>query len=126
LGASGYDPIASSLLGWITLSAGLLVVLAVSQRYPRLGIVLLPAFVIRAGFALVHYYITPLPDSAADAATFESVAWEWSQGGFFEALQQFTTGAYFYSWLISLVYAITERSPLMVQGINVLFGTLIV
>jgi hypothetical protein len=37
----------------------------------------------------------------------------------------FTTGAYFYSWLVSILYILTDSSPLMAAGINCLFSTLI-
>jgi len=35
-------------------------------------------------------------------------------------------GTLLYSWLISVLYALTDRSPLMIQGVNVLLGTLAV
>jgi hypothetical protein len=116
----------ADLLGWLTLFLGLALVLALAPKNRRLRLILVTAFLARAGLALVHYYITPLPDSGGDAVGFESIGWEWSRGGLFEAIGHFETGAFLYSWCISLVYAVTERSPLMIQAFNVFFGTLIV
>jgi len=116
----------AEFLGWITLLLGFAVVQWIGSRQPRVRTLLTCAFLIRAIFALVHHYVVPLPDSQADAVTFELIAARWAQEGFLGALSHFTTGAYLYSWVISLLYSLTTRSPLMAQGVNVLFGTLIV
>ena len=122
----GGTPGLSDLLGWLTLFLGLALVLVLTSKNRRLRFILVTAFLARAGAAVVHYYVTPLPDSGADAIGFESLGWEWSQDGLSGAIGNFTSGAFLYSWIISLVYAVTERSPLMIQAFNVLFGTLIV
>jgi len=125
VGLEALVPLAD-LLGLATLLLGLTVVWMIGLKHPEVRALLILAFAIRAIFALVHHYGVPLPDSQADAVTFERVAAQWAGQGMGSILTHFTTGAYLYSWIISLLYSITLRSVLMMQGINVLFGTLIV
>ncbi|MEX0373719.1 hypothetical protein [Spiribacter roseus] len=81
------------------------------------------ALVVRVAAILVGYFVAPLPDSGADARSFESRAWEWSQGGFFEALGHFTgPNSYFISWILSVLYSVADRSLLMAQSVSLLFG----
>jgi len=114
------------ILGLITLFLGFTVVWIIGLRHPNVKTTLLLAFAIRAIFALVHYYIVPLPDSQADALSFERLAAQWAQGGVGNVLSHFQTGAHLYSWILSVLYSLFGRSPLMAQGLNVVFGTLIV
>jgi hypothetical protein len=101
-----------------------LCVLICAHRWPSAAKILWVAFAIRAGAALFHFYVAPLPDSGADARTFERVAWEWAQGGFGEALGHFTgPHSYFISWIIALFYAATDRSLLLAQSLSVFMGT---
>lgn len=114
------------LLGWTALILGFAVIWVIGRKDPRVRNLLIAAFAVRALFALVHYYITPLPDSQVDAISFERTAAQWAAEGFGGVVRNFTTGAYLYSWIIGVLYSITGRSPLMAQALNVLFGTLIV
>ena len=116
----------SDLLGLLFLLAGGTIILTVNKKNSRLLTILFVAFSVRSLFALVHYYVIPLPDSQADAVMFERIAAEWAQSGFPGVLVQFRTGAFLYSWIIAVLYSILGRNPLMAQAINVLFGTLIV
>jgi len=125
VGLEALVPLAD-LLGLATLLLGFTVVWMIGLKHPEVRTLLIFAFAIRAIFALVHHYGVPLPDSQADAVKFERVAAQWAGQGVGSILTHFTTGAYLYSWIISLLYSITLRSVLMMQGINVLFGTLIV
>jgi hypothetical protein len=84
------------------------------------------AFLLRAGLAIVNCYVFPLPDSQIDAAGFEAIGWGWASAGWGTVLTNFSAGTYLYSWLMSVLYALTDRSPLMIAGINVLLGTLVV
>jgi len=115
----------ADLLGWTALliAAGFTLLLVI--RHQSIAIALGVAFGARAIAALFHFYIAPLPDGRADAVRFERYAWEWGQGGFTEALTHFTgPDSYFYSWLMSLLYAVTDRSLLMLQATSVLVGVL--
>jgi 4-amino-4-deoxy-L-arabinose transferase-like glycosyltransferase len=116
----------SDLVGIITLAFGGILIFLVATKHHPVRKPLIAAFALRAAFALVHYYIVPLPDSQADALTFERLAAEWAEHGFVGMWHQFRTGAYLYPWLISVVYSLVGRSPLTAQAINVFFGSLIV
>lgn len=111
------------LLGITGLAFVGLITLYLALRHPAVRIVLLVAFAVRAGAALFHFYVAPLPDGGSDARSFERVAWEWAQGGFTGVLEAFTgPSSYFISWIIAIVYSITDRSPLMAQSLSVLAG----
>jgi hypothetical protein len=116
----------SATLGWLTLMVGLVIVFSIAQNHPSAAKPLLIAFGVRALLTLAHRYITPLPDSQADALWYQSTGLEWAQYGLAGVFERFRTGAYLYVWAISLLYALTEQSPLMIQGVNVLFGSLVV
>jgi len=112
--------------GWLALVIAFTIILRIGAKHPRARYLLIWAFIVRALFVLVHHYILPLPDSQADAVTFHRVAVQWAKNGFLGALGQFTTGAYLYSWVLSLIYSAIGPSVLAAQAINALFGTLIV
>lgn len=111
-------------LGFFGLLCAALVTLLLAIRYPCLRWVLLAAFLVRAGAALFHFYIAPLPDGTADARSFESRAWLMAQDGLAGAVSAYTgPHSYFISWIISLLYALTDRSLLLAQSLSVLLGT---
>ena len=86
---------------------------------------LMIAFFIRLVLALVQFYLFPLPDSTADAVAFERAAWEMASQG--NLIDSFTTGAYMYSWIISVFYSLFGvRSPLFMQAVNVFLGVMVV
>jgi hypothetical protein len=112
------------VLGFLGLLFAATVTLFLALRYPALRCVLVVAFAFRAGLALWQFYVAPLPDSQADAIRFERLAWEWGQDGFWSALQQFNhRTSYIYAWAMGVLYALTDRSPLLLQAVNVLLGT---
>ena len=88
-----------SWLGITALVAIFIITLVCAMRWADIRHVLLVAFLVRAALALIHYYIFPLPDSSADAVTFERVAWEWSREPL--GLQFVDDYSYFISWLIA-------------------------
>jgi hypothetical protein len=114
------------LLGLFTLCVGAAIAATLSFQHRRIALIIWIAYAVRCVMSLVHFYWFPLPGSEADATMFENVAWQWAQNGLPSALGNFTTGAFAYSWLISLLYALTDRSELMMQGINVILGTWVV
>jgi hypothetical protein len=96
-------------------------------RARELGWVLLWALVLRLGAVGVHAYIAALPDSAADALTFQHRAEEWAQFGFLRAVHEFPgASSYLYSWLLAIVYSIDGPSPFAAQMVNVICGVFIV
>ncbi len=65
------------LAGWVGLLLGMVGTLLLLMRYPQILSVLVVAFLSRAGAALFHYYVAPLPDGAADAVSFEAKAYDY-------------------------------------------------
>jgi hypothetical protein len=113
-------------LGLISLALGAAAVMSLSLRHRSVFPILAAAFLLRAGLAVVNCYVFQLPDSRIDAVGYEASGWAWASAGWGTVLQNFTMNASLYSWLISVLYALTDRSLLMIQGINVLLGTLAV
>lgn len=114
------------LLGICSLLLFAILLAIVLRRDPSAQLVILSAFTIRAAAAFVHAYVVALPDSQLDARSFESLAADWAAGGWHVVLNNFSLGAFTYSWLISLPYLAFGQSQLMAQSINVLLGSLVV
>lgn len=113
----------ADMLGVAGLLFALLVPLIVLRPGRRLALILCVAWMARTSAALVHYYLTPLPDGSGDAVVFERYAWLWSQDGFFAALTHYPGAqSHFYPWVMSLVYAVTGRSELLLQSLSVMAG----
>jgi len=94
-----------------------------AARWPQAAKILVVALSVRIITVLYHNYVGPLPDSAADAVWFERLAWRWAQGGFVEAFGRFTgPNSYFISWVLALLYSVTDRSVMMAQSVSLLFG----
>ena len=112
-------------IGFVSFLGILIITLIIGAKNPSIKVALLIAFIVRFTLALIQFYAFPLPDSTADAVTFERVAWDMASQG--NLIQTFTFGARFYSWIISIFYSLFGvRSPLFMQSLNVLLGILIV
>ncbi len=136
------------LAGWVGLLLGMIGTLLLSMRYPQILPVLVVAFFSRAGAALFHYYVAPLPDGVGDAIGFEAKAYDYLVHGPYQGESRVpgheTLGACaytgllrsecgiwmhnpgpnskFYPWIMSLVYVVTGRSFLALQSISVFLG----
>ncbi len=84
------------------------------------------AFFLRLGLSYVQRFLFSLPDSTADAVTFERRAWEAAEAMLRGEEAISLTGSYYYSAVVSYFYYLFERSPLIAQFINVLLGSLLV
>ena len=94
-----------------------------SVRFPSIAKIIWIALFLRVSAALVNFFVIPLPDSSADALTFERLAWEFSKDGLHSALLSFTGPHHnFISWFISLFYSVLGRSSLFAQSVSVFFG----
>lgn len=111
------------LLGFTGIALVAVLTLFLALRWPMVGKILIIALAVRVAAILFGYFVAPLPDSGADAVRFERVAWEWAQGGFIEALGHFAgPHSYFISWILAILYTVTDRSLLMAQSVSLLFG----
>jgi len=76
-------------------------------RFPRIVVPLIVCSAIRMVLFLARVGELVIPNTQRDAGTFFDVASFWSQGGFFAALAHFPGAtSYFYSWIMSLVFAV--------------------
>ena len=113
----------AELLGFTGIALVSLLTLCLALRWPMVGRVLMVALAVRVAVILFGYFVAPLPYSSADARSFERAAWEWAQGGFVEALGHFTgPHSDFISWILAVLYSVSDRSLLMAQSVSVLFG----
>lgn len=111
------------IIGFGALALVGVVAVLLSSECREIRGVMLVAYTVRAGTALLHEYILTLPDGGSDAKSFERIAWEWGNDGFVEAIKQFPgPDSYFYSWCVSLLYSIAGRSHLMAQSLSILAG----
>ena len=113
-----------ALLGITGLFAGLLLTIILILQYPYLRLVLLFGYTARAIAALVHAYVIPLPDGTGDAIQFELVAANFSEHGLEAAFFNFPgySSGWGYSWIVSMVYSISDRSTLLMQSFSVIAG----
>ena len=112
-------------LGFISLGIGFVITVFVAMRYRLFAAALLVAFALRAGLAFIDAYVYVLPGHA-DSLRYDHFAFYWARNGVLGTFEYITTGANLYTWLLSFFYAVFDRSTLMMQGVNVLFGALIV
>ena len=114
----------NALLGFSGIFFVTLITIFFSFRFPDIRKILYVALFIRITLIISGNYIFPLPDSGYDADTFETRAWNWSQGGFFNVFNYYTGPNYnFISWILALLYSlIGERSMMLTQSVSLFFG----
>ena len=114
----------SDLLGFASIALVSLLTLFVGLLRPNISKILYGALIVRVLVMLIGHYLVALPDSTADAISFEREAWSLAQGGFFNAIDNYAGGpnAKFVSWLIAIPYSLFGRSILMAQSMSLFFG----
>lgn len=111
------------LLGFISIATVTVITLIIALKKPNISMVLFTALLVRIFFMLIGHSFLSLPDSTADARSFELTAWTWAQDGFFNHLNNYPgPSPRFVSWLIGVPYSLLGRSLLMAQSISLLFG----
>ena len=100
----------ADLLGIISIFFVSLITMILAMRFPEISKILFVALIVRIIFLLIGEYVTPLPDSTADARTFEAVASRMSNNGFFYVLDQFKgPDPRFISWLYAILYSFGHK-----------------
>lgn len=113
----------ADLIGLCSIALVCLLTLILSLRVPILSKILFVALLIRVSLMLYGHYISPLPDSTADARSFDGDAWRYGKHGFINLINNYTgPSPYFLSWLIGIPYSFFGRSVMMAQSISMLFG----
>ena len=114
---------------WFGLAALLLLLLFLLPFVPRsrtLATVLFGAFFIRALYALIDYNFGPFVPYDADWMGLQSRALTIHKAGFDGLFANFTTGRFFYSWFVGVIYLLFGPNVFLIIVLNVLFGTLTV
>ena len=113
----------ADLVGLTSITLVCLLTFLVSLRIPALSKILFVALIIRVSLILYGHYISPLPDSTADAESFDGDAWKFGKHGFANLINNYTgPSPYFLSWLIGIPYSFFGRSVMMAQSISMFFG----
>ena len=114
----------SHLIGFAGITLVLLITAIFSLRWPKVSRILYVGLLIRIIFIILDNYFIALPDSSHDADTFETLAWNWSKGGFFNVFNYYTGPNYnFISWILAILYSlIGERSVMLTQSVSLFFG----
>lgn len=111
------------LAGYTSVALLFLITLCLALRWPDIFHFIFAALIIRVLILLLGQDLITLPDSTADAETFERMAWEMGQEGYFYVLSNYPgPSPHFISWLIAIPYSFFGRSLLMAQSISLLFG----
>ena len=119
------------LLGYTAIAVVSLITLLLALRWPAISKILYTALAIRIFVMLLGHYVITLPDSTADANTFESIAWSHSLRDInsidhqsFSSYLKFYEGpsSQFISFFYGIFYYFLGRSILLLQSISLLFG----
>tara|TARA_B100000767_G_scaffold143773_1_gene135693 strand:+ start:705 stop:1946 length:1242 start_codon:yes stop_codon:yes gene_type:complete len=126
-------------MGLISILIVTLVVVFLARRWPSAAPILYVALAVRAFVIVMGNNFITLPDTTGDAYWFEIQAYEWSLLGFPDVLYSFEgfdptfekdvsmsafKSSFFVSYIIAILYSLSERSVMMAQSISLLFGTL--
>ena len=113
----------ADLIGFTLITLVSLLTFFLALRRKIFSKILFVALVARITVLILGHYFITLPDSTADAETFERVAWSLSQEGFFSLMSNYQgPSARFISWFIAIPYSLFGRSILMAKSISLLFG----
>ena len=125
-------------MGLISILLVTLFIIFLAKRWPSAAPILYTALAVRMLTIFMGNFIT-LPDTTGDAYWFEFQAYEWSLLGFPDVLNSFQgwditfqkdinlkgfSSSFFISYIIAILYSLTERSVMMAQSLSLLIGTL--
>lgn len=111
------------MIGFTSIALVSLISLLMALRFKEIATIIFVALTVRIIFILIGHYIYPLPDSTADAETFESLSSRLAADGFFNLINLYEgPSTKFISWFIAVFYSLFGRSMLMAQSISLLLG----
>lgn len=118
-----YFILINDLVGFASIGFVTLFFLLIATKKKTISKILLVALALRIFVLLLGHYFIELPDTSADAETFEEEAWNLGKYGIFNVLNNFEgPSPRFISWLIAIPYSLFGRSLLMAQSISLFFG----
>lgn len=111
------------LIGLTAISFISLITIIIALRWPSISKIIIVALIIRVFFLILGQYYFNLPDSTADAETYEKLAWKMAQGGFVNLIDYYAgPQARFISLVIAIPYSLVGRSMLMAKSLSLFFG----
>ena len=111
------------IIGFASIALVSLMSLLMALRFKEIDTIIFVALTIRIIVILIGHYIYPLPDSTADAVTFESLSSRLAADGFFNLTNLYDgPSSQFMSWVIAIPYSLFGRSLLMAQSISLFLG----
>ena len=115
-----------AVLGIIGICLLLVLIYVMTIRWPLLKNIIWIGALLRILAALIHFFIFQLPDGKIDAVKFENYTWSFSQMPFNDYILSFKTNtlALTFTWVLSLIYRLFGRSPLLLQCISIFIGVL--
>lgn len=112
------------LPGFLGLLSSFLITIYFAQKKKLLSSILYTALITRLITIFISNNLMVLPDSWGDTDAYELQAWEWSKYGFLAVIKYFPKDSLSYniSWILAFFYSISDRSIIMAQSINLIFG----
>ena len=113
----------ADLIGFTSITLVSLTAFFIALKFQEISKIIFVGLFLRILFIILGHYVFALPDSTADARTFEGLAWGIANDGFFN-LSSHYRGPHpqFISWVIAIPYSMFGRSILMAQSLSLLFG----
>ena len=132
-----FNSLSRDLVGLSSILMVSLVIIFLGIRYPKVASILYVSLSLRIIVMILGNYIA-LPDTTGDAYWFELKAYQWSLRGFPDvlfALKECTNcnvdldrntfgSSFVISFVIGILYSLTDRSLMMAQSLSILLGTL--
>ena len=112
-----------NFIGFTSIALVSIITVLIAKRWPGVSKIIFVALIIRIIVLLLGHYVIVLPDSTADAKSFEGAAWYIAQNGFSNLLDYYKgPDSRFIAWLIAIPYSLFGRSVLMAKSMTLFFG----
>ena len=79
----------ADLIGFTSIAFISLITLLIALKWPDISKIIYTALILRIFVMLAGYYVISLPDSTADAVSFEFNAWEIAKDGYINVLNNY-------------------------------------
>lgn len=114
----------AEIIGLTSIVVVSMIFIFIALRRPKISNFLYVALILRVFVILLGHYVVVLPDSSADAHSFEWYSWLLAKGGFFDVLSNFNSPHHNHSFFffLAIPYSLLGRSFLMLQSFSLFFG----
>jgi len=112
------------ILGLLGICVVIIFMVLLGIKYPYLKNIILIGGILRILAGCFHFFILKLPDGIIDAVKFENNAWRFAEMPFIDFLNSFKTQnlALSFVWVLSFIYRLVGRSPLLLQSVSISLG----